>query len=405
MRFKNKEDYQTQRTNLMNEIEQLMNDGKNDEALSKMETVEKMDEDWMKDAIELANKSALEGKFASLVKIGEGEKIVNTSIVKPGEENKINDFTDSIEYRNAFMNYVITGKSIPSEFKNVDANTKTTDVGVLIPNTTVNRIIEKMEKVGQIYSRVTRTSFKGGVTIPTSTVKPVATWVSEGSTSDKQKKTLGSITFAYHKLRCAISMSLETYTMALPIFETMFVNNVAEAMVKAIEESIVNGTGSGQPKGILKETATKNISVAKTGKFDLSTLEAAEAALPLAYEAGAVWVMNKATYLEAKLTKDQTGDLIFKEVRGVDGNVQRYLFERQVVLTDILPSINSTLSSPTVVAFLFKLDDYILNENYNMGIREYYDEETEDKIKKSVMLLDGKTVDANSLVTITKANA
>ena len=79
-------------------------------------------------------------------------------------------------------------------------------------------------------------------------MKPVASWVAEGAGSDKQKKTTGSITFSYYKLRCAISMSFETTGQTYPMFEAQFVQNVADAMVKAKEQAIVSGTGSGQPK-------------------------------------------------------------------------------------------------------------------------------------------------------------
>lgn len=35
---------------------------------------------------------------------------------------------------------------------------------------------------------VTRTAYKTGLSIPTSNVKPEATWVAEGAGSDKQKR-------------------------------------------------------------------------------------------------------------------------------------------------------------------------------------------------------------------------
>lgn len=73
----------------------------------------------------------------------------------------------------------------------------------------LNQIVEKLESTGMILTLVTRTAYKGGVAIPVSTVKPVATWVSEGKGSDKQNKDIkkdGMITFAYHKLRCAVAV-------------------------------------------------------------------------------------------------------------------------------------------------------------------------------------------------------
>ena len=136
-----------------------------------------------------------------------------------------------------------------------------------------------------------RTSFKGGLTIPTSTVKPTATWVAEGEGSNTIKKTTGTITFAYHKLRCAIANTLEVDTMALQVFETTFINNVVEAMTKAIEKAIISGTGTNQPKGILTETVEvgQNIDIAAAAKLSYDILVKAEAALPLAYENEAVW--------------------------------------------------------------------------------------------------------------------
>lgn len=123
----------------------------------------------------------------------------------------------SMEYRKAFMQYVCRGTKIPAEYR-ADAVSTTTDVGAVIPTTVLNQIVQKLESTGMILTLVTRTAYKGGVAIPVSTVKPVATWVSEGKGSDKQKHTAtkdGMITFAYHKLRCAVAVSLEVDTMAI----------------------------------------------------------------------------------------------------------------------------------------------------------------------------------------------
>ena len=64
-----------------------------------------------------------------------------------------------------------------------------------------------------------------------------------------------------------------------------------------------------------------------------------------------------------------------------------------------------TVTNDTVFAFIFNWADYIGNTNYNVTVREYIDEATDDRIKKAVMLYDGKAVDINSLVTMTKKKA
>ena len=82
---------------------------------------------------------------------------------------------DSIEYRNAFMAYVISGgkKEIPLEYRAAGPTT-TNDIGAVIPNTIVQKIIDKLQASGMILREVTQTSLRGGVTYPKSTVKPVA---------------------------------------------------------------------------------------------------------------------------------------------------------------------------------------------------------------------------------------
>ena len=140
----------------------------------------------------------------------------------------------SMEYRKAFMRYVCRGAAIPAEYR-ADAVSSTTDVGATIPTTVLNQIVQKLESTGMILALVTRTAYKGGVAIPVSTVKPTATWVAEGKGSEKQKFTAtkdGMITFAYHKLRCAVAVSLEVDTMAISAFEAMLINNIVEAMTK-----------------------------------------------------------------------------------------------------------------------------------------------------------------------------
>lgn len=405
-KFKNEEDYRQQREALMNEALNLRDEGKIDEASGKLDTVEKMDNAWADHTKALANAAALEDRFTIL-------DLANKSVYRKGkvvgsmDNIGIDNVYDSVDYRKAFMNYVTNGVSIPTEFLNSDANTKTTDVGVMIPSTVLEKIVEKIEATGMILPLVTRTSIKGGVTVPTSSVKPVASWVAEGAGSNKQKKTTGTITFSYYKLRCAVSVSLETDTMALSVFETTLINNVVEAMTKAIEQSILTGTGVGQPKGFLKETVAEgqNIDVAKAATLDYATLVAAEAALPLAYEADAVWFMTKKTFMAFIGMVDSQKQPIARVNYGIGGKPERTLLGRTVVLNDYMESYVQEAESDTIVAALFNPKDYVLNTNLNMTIKRYEENSTDDMVTKAIMLVDGKAVDINSLVTITKKNA
>lgn len=318
---------------------------------------------------------------ASRSVVPEGAELRGGQVVATfgGAQPEAND----TQYRNAFMNYVLRNTPIPAEVR-ADANTLTGDVGAVIPTHLVNQIIEKFDNVGMILPLITKTSYKAGVEIPTSSVKPVATWVSEGAGSDRQKKSTGKITFAYYKLRCEISMSMEVGTMALSSFEAKFVENVAKAMTYAVENAVINGTGSGQPKGILTETG-----VEVSGGATYAKLCEVEGAIPVEYETGAKWCMNKKTFMKFVAMVDQSGQPIARVNHGVAGKPERTLLGRDVVVSPYVADDK---------AFVFDFADYVLNTIYDMGISKKQDWETEDLLTKAVMSVDGKVVDTGSLV-------
>lgn len=299
---------------------------------------------------------------------------------------------DSIEYRTAFMNYVTRNIPIPAELR-ADANTLTTDVASVIPTVIVNRIIEGITACGMILPLVTRTSYAAGVVIPTSSVKPVASWVSEGAGSDRQKKTTGKITFSYYKLRCEISMSMEVGVMAISAFENAFVANVVDAMTVAIEKGILAGTGSGQPTGILNATPT-NVITCKGASVGYADLVAMEAALPIEYDATAKYFMTKAQFMSFVGMVDSNGQPIARVDWGFEGKPSRMLLGREVIVHPYADEMGD------YIAGIYDFRDYVLNTVYDMGIQKKQSWETEDLLTKAVMSVDGKPVDLSSLVVL-----
>ena len=402
-----KEEYIKKRQGLVDEAQTLINSGRYDDAAKKTKEIKDLDDKFDVESKAQANLNALSGA-PKIVDISAAGKPVSGQIVAQlGDASDLVDIYASAEYRKAFMANVLHNKAIPARFCDADESTRTPDVGTVIPTTIVQKIIEKMEATGMILPLVTHTAYPAGMSIPTSTVKPVATWVAEGTGSDRQKKTTGNITFAHYKLRCAISMSLETTVMTLGMFETNFVNNVTEAMTKEQEKVIISGTGSGQPKGILTEAPPdgQNVDVGAADKFSYDTLVDAEAALPLAYENGAVWFMTKKTFMKFIGMVDSSKQPIARVNYGINGAPERTLLGRRVILNDYMPSYADTVASDTVVAFLFRPEDYILNTNYALTVKRYEDNETDDQVMKAILLVDGKVVDKNSLVTVTKKAA
>ena len=346
-----------------------------------------------------AEQQNIEKRAAVAAGIQQGT-IPSAKIEAPKDETRAAKY-DSEEYRKAFMEYVCRGKDLPVQFR-ADATTATSDIGAIVPPVTLNRIVEKIEAYGMILPLVNRTAYKTGMNIPVASIKPTATWVAEGAGSDKQKLPLdAAITFGRFKLRCAVSVTLETNEMALSAFETRLVNAISEAMAKAIEQAILTGTGSGQPTGILTD-ADKGESMSLS-KLTYKDLVAAEAALPMEYENNAVWVMSKKTFMEFVGMTDSQGQPVARVDHGIGVAPERTLLGRHVVLTNYLPAFSSSLKTTDVFAMIYNFGDYTLNTNFAVGIKTYEDNDTDDIVRKSIMVVDGKPVDYTSLVKLTGA--
>ena len=414
-------DYETKRKQLLDEAEALVNKGDFEGFAAKKKEIEDLDNQHRAQLEAAASLSALRAEpapaklenvavkledaaRADSVKLSDG---ITADITAPAYADKI---TNSTEYRLAFMDYVCNGANMPAKFQNIDATTVTGDVGVMIPDTVLLPIIQKLETTGRLYGLMRKTNIKGGVKVPVSSVRPVATWLAEQGDSDNQKKTVTSISFGYYKLKCKIAVSFEVSVVTLPAFESTFINEAYTAMIRAIEKSAVIGNGStgNQLTGVLNSAAPtgQNIDIAYNASITYADIVAAEAALPEEYDDDkAVWCMTKATFYNYfKGITNQDGTPIAESLGGNDNKIRNVLFGRRVIFLDkdIIANYAATVDADTIFAFIFNWDYYLLNTNQQAIMKEYTDEDTDDLVRKVLMLVDGKPVDNNSLVTMTK---
>lgn len=384
------------------EIRQLLESGEKleKEQLDKLEAELKSLEDEKKD---------LERRKAIAEGIQTGT-VQTRNVATFGRENPENRATevdkyDTVEYRKAFMNYVLRGeKSDALEFR-ADQTTGTGDIGAVIPTTILNRIVERMKEVGQIWNRVTKTAIQGGVQIPVANAKPKATWVAAGQMAEKQKKEVkGTIMFGYHKLQVRVAVELVAGTVALPIFEATISNNIAEAMVEALDEAIISGSGDGQPLGIIKDMnipAAQVIEVTADEFSKYKTWTKIFAKVPRRYRAGSVLIMNDAdwnTHIVGMV--DNNGQPVARVTYGLDGTVQERFIGREVIPVEgLLPSVD-TAEAGDFVAIIVRLEDYMVNSNMAITFRKYFDENTDEWIHKATMIADGKLADPNGVVLV-----
>lgn len=322
--------------------------------------------------------------------------------------NEDEDPFDTLEYRNAFKEYVVKGTPIPEQFTPTpemrsDQLTVTDNIGAVIPTTIMNRVITEATKEGKILQRVTQTAFQGGVSIPKSDLKPVATWISETTKSDEQKADVNaSIVFGYHLLEAKIALSLVSSVVSLAVFESTIIKSLKAAMIRAIEAAIISGDGNGKPKGLTTIVTPADRTVEMTVD-EIGTVRKwaePESAIPEAYEDKGIYLMNKKTwekYLNAMV--DSTGQKI--GLGRINEKGEKRLNGRLVETVEYMKSFDAAVEGD-VIAMLVDLEEYCLNSNLNMSYKKYWDEENNKYVHKSLMIVDGKMADDNGLVIIKK---
>lgn len=158
------------------------------------------------------------------------------------------------------------GTPVPHEFRaGGDAGVTTThDIGMIIPQTIMNEFIKDVSKVyGHIYSKVRKLNVQGGIAFPISSLKANFKWITETTTSGKQKAgdIKEKITFSYHIGEIRVAQTLLSQIVSLNLFESEIVRILVEAYVEAMDKAIISGTGEdgNQPLGITNDSRVKNI--------------------------------------------------------------------------------------------------------------------------------------------------
>lgn len=395
-------EYVENRSKLMQEAKDLMNDGKIEEFKAKKEEVEALDKKWEETAEARANLEALENAGPKA-----GLQIIDVAGGNQTDRKEKEDIFDTAEYKDVFMEYVCRGIMIPEKYRNAAEKTTTTDAGAVIPTTTVREIIKELKSYGNIYAKVRKLNVQGGVQFPILTLKPTATWIGEGASEGKKIKADEKVSFSYYGLECKISQSLLASVVTFEEFQNEFVALATEAIVIALEKAIINGTGTGQPLGILKDTRIKSGNVIQLTEEELGNWQAWKkkvfAKMKKSYRNGEFFMAQSSFdgYIDAMT--DTTGQPIGRVNYGIDGG-ETYRFGGKTVETveeDILPDFGAA-EAGDVVAVFTKLSDYAINSNMEMTAVKWIDHETNEVKNKVMIIADGKLLDPNGTLIIKK---
>ena len=236
-------------------------------------------------------KGAIEGLEKRNINLSNAKEIEKPKMEERKMEEEKN-ILETAEYRSAFLKK-LQGKKL-NEKEERAMTTAVSSVGAAIPTSTLNRIEEMLRQTSALYNQIDVLNIPGYISIPVEDTVNDAAWIAEGANSTDVEDKLASVNFAAYKLIRTISITAEVSKMTISAFENWIVKKITERMAMAIENAILNGTGNGQPKGILKETI-KTLQSAEKGKITYEDLCNMMANLKAGYKKGSVFVVNTQT--------------------------------------------------------------------------------------------------------------
>lgn len=252
---------------------------------------------------------------------------------------------DTPEYRSAFFKNLLGKPLTEGEQRSFNAaqaekradvfNTLSNSAAV-VPDKTLNEVIRPARGVNGLFGEVRLFNVPANLSVPVGTPTDAASWHVEGSNVDRKNITTTSVTFSAYELIKVLSMSAAVRRMDIGAFEGYLTEELRNAIADAIGAAIVNGTGSGQPMGILSGVTWNASNTISTKALTADNLLALIAKLPSAYAGGAKFAMSTATLFGSIYPlKDGNGAYLFTDAES--GGMRR-LFGFPVVLDDNIPA-------------------------------------------------------------------
>lgn len=311
------------------------------EIIDKLESSEDLTEDEIKELEEKAEE--LEKEKKSL--IAKAEKRSNTlEKIKRGvagkeieklesEEKNMEEERNiyaSTEYRSAFLKK-LQGKDL-NETEERAMSSASESAGAVIPTTTLDLVMEKLEESAPLLKEIELINVKGNVTFAVEADATEANIHAEGATMNDDGDVLIPVTLTTYEITKYITISKTVAKMSIDAFEKWLVNMISKRIARKIIKLIIGGTGSNQPKGVDKANTwgeDNSVTVASGANLTVTNVTDLTAKLPGAYDANAKWLMSKKTLLgDFRPLQNKSKDDIFVKENG------KYYVEGYEVMLD-----------------------------------------------------------------------
>lgn len=300
----NKEKYLEMRAAMLDEAQNLINEGKIEEAAGKRKEIEKLDVDFEEASKEQANLDALNTEDEAVtdmknLSVSEG----GLKTVEKLEKNNV------VNYEDVFAKVALQRDLNEDEVnlfnqmnpENVYTH-NTTNTEIVIPETVIGGIIDTMKELHPILADVVPTRIKGTVKYVKRTGIPAgdADYYDEATPTADEENKFGELTLNGKELSKAVTVTWKLQAMAVADFIPFITRELGERMGVAKAKAFVKGKGDAKyPQGVVTaieaEASTPQKVSYKADGLTYKDITAAMAKIKSGYVSGAKIYANNAT--------------------------------------------------------------------------------------------------------------
>lgn len=362
------------------------------EKRAKLEKLEKRSNELISKKNDLESQlKEIEEREVKENKLKELRSMLNTTktIEKRGTEMEKNYNVNGAEYRSAWV------KDLMGKELNTEERAALTSANAVIPTGIAEEVYSIVE-ASPLVDAVDVSHITGYVTFPVETAASDAAWVAMGTAATDGTDTLTPITLNAYKLIKTVEITADISAMSVAAFEKWIVARLADKILKAVNNAILNGTGASQPSGIFKVKNSATGTFTKAG-MTYKDLMKVLAALPTGYAANGTLVMNRALFYGDVLgMTDSNGQKVC--VADAQSPAKFNVLGYPVIIDDNCPADKLLFGDLKAYKFNFASDTEV-KPDASVGFR------SGSVVWRAMTLADGNLGDARAIVRFDRATA
>ena len=296
------------------------------------------------------------------------------------------------EYRSAWLKNV---RRLPLNDAEKRAYSNAAGSGAeVIPTQTANEIISKVKQLAPMLNEVTLLHVKGAVKFAVEGKNNDAAIHKDNTAITAAADTMTTVALSGYEIVKLVQISDAVMTMSIAAFESWIVDMLAEAIALKIENLLINGMGSAEPKGINKANTWgegNSVSVAKAASLTAENVRALIGLLPSGYDRNGKFVMNKKTLFTDFMPLQDNSKNHIVSVQ----NNEYFIYGYPVLLSDYVADHE---------AFLGNFKKVCANLAEDIGVRSAYDINTNSYKYSGIAIFDCAPAIGEAIVKLVKSN-